>query len=265
MSMLFISWFITCVGYLGLTSYLFYGYMKSKQPSSAVVSTVAVIVALAQGYLLHHWIDIINLQNLSVLNILSSVVWLSLVLIALVNFWQPVASLLLVVAPMGFILTLFGIFDDGLILVDTAGNDVLFWHVILAIFSIVALAAASLQAIFMYIHHQLLKSKRHMRWLSFFPSVEAQGRLLLIFIGLSLVLLSLMLVNGGMLLWFEPSAFSYLLPKLFMTFLTWALLGFLLLMGWLRPWQSLRLVPGILLGFVIILFAYAGWWTIVHG
>lgn len=264
MLMLFFTWLLTCLGYLGLASYLLNDYARSKQPSSRLVTAVAVMVILAQGYLLHHWIDVINLQNLSVLNVLSSAIWLSLLLITLVNVWQPVAGLLLVVAPVGFIVTLLGWFDKTLLLVDTQTNDILFWHVVLAIFSIAALAAASLQAIFMYIHHQILKGKQHMRWLSFFPSMEAQGRLLLMFISLSLVLLTLMLGNGGMLLWFEPTAFNYLMPKLIMTLLTWILLAFLLLMGWLKPWQSLRLVPGILLGFVIILFAYAGWWTIAH-
>lgn len=262
--LLLMTWLVTCVGYLGLTSYLFYQFRTMKQPNFALVTTVAVVVIITQAYLLHHWIDILNLQNLSLLNILSCVVWLSLVVVTITNLWQAVASMLLVIAPAGFILTCLAWFDDGLLLVNTKVNHILFWHVILAIFSIAALAAASLQAIFMYIHHRILKSKRYSRWLSFFPSVEAQGILLLFSICLCLILISLMLINGGLLLWYEPVFFNHLMPTLFLILLVWVLLAFLLLMGWLRPWHSLRIVPGIILGFVIILFAYAGWVTLVR-
>lgn len=262
--MLLITWLLTCLGYLGLTACLVQGYRRSKPFAPAMVMALAVMVVLAEGYLLHRWIDVIDLQNLSVINMANAVIWLSLLLITVMSLWLPVFSLLLVIAPMGFIFTLLGWFDDGLLLVNTAVNPMLFWHVILAIFTIATMAAATLQALFMYTHHLILKDKRHMRWLSFFPSLEVQGRLLLIFISLSLVFLTLMILNGGLLFWFEPPAFNYLGSKLVFTILVWLLFGFLLLMGWLRPWQSLRLVPGTILGFVIILVAYTGWWTISH-
>ncbi len=262
--MLFATWFITCLGYLSLTGYLFQCYKRSKPLAPGLATCLAIIVIIAQSYLLHRWIDVIDLQNLSVINMANAVVWLSLVLITLVNLWQPVFSLLLVIAPMGFIFTLLGWFDDGLLLVNTAANPVLFWHVVLAIFTIASVVAASLQALFMYVHHLILKGKKHIRWLSFFPPLEVQAKLLLAFIILSLLLLTLMLINGGLLIWFDPPTLDYLKPKLILTTLAWLLFGFLLFMGWFRPWQSLRLVPGTLLGLVIVLLAYAGWWTLSH-
>lgn len=194
------------------------------------------LAIITHGLQLHLLIDLPLGQNLSWVNLLSLLTWLTVLLIGLASVALPVKSLNLLVYPVAIIAVGLSEILHPYFLIATKYQPEMLMHILLATLIVALLVICGIQALLLIIQQRALKQKKLLSLLQLFPPLQVMEHLLFFemslgFLGLTLfLLLSLVSFNFELLkiFWLE-AALSCLL---------WLIFLFLLIGRFILKWRS---------------------------
>lgn len=155
------------------------------------------IAIVCHALQLHQLIDLPGGQNLSWINLLSFLTWLSALLIFLVNFILPIASLNLLLYPISIITMSLSMIWHPQHLVMTAQQPKMLWHILLASLLVALLIICAIQSLLLVLQKFALKQKKMLSLLQRLPPLQSMERLLFVEIILSFIGLSVFLLLTG--------------------------------------------------------------------
>jgi ABC-type uncharacterized transport system permease subunit len=157
---------------------------------------IVLIAALLHSYLLYQWIDMSQGQNLAFFNVLSQVVWLSVVLLLVLLIFKPMANLGAVLFPLSAVTILLDVFFPGYHVLYTGTHSMELLHILLAFLAMSVLCIAVVQALLLTLQEYLLKRKRFFILAQALPSLETMEHLLVQMLSLGFLLLTLVLLTA---------------------------------------------------------------------
>ena len=129
-------------------------------------------------------------------------------------------------------------------------------HILASIIAFSLLNIAAVQAIFLAIQNQQLKSRQPKRYLQSLPPLESMESLLFQMIAAGLFFLSISLGSGFIFL--EDIFAQHLAHKTFFSIIAWLIFSALLLGRRRYGWRGRTAIKWTLLGFLFLLLAYFG-------
>lgn len=223
-------------------------------PVTALLSAVS-LACLAHGWLLHLWIDTVQGQNLSLLNMLSLSSWVMLLLCLGLCFRQFQAWLLVVSLGFAASSLLLAHYWSGKWLLPVAAQPGSLLHILssVAAFSLLALAAVQ-SLLHLLLNQRLKKPLNHLP--SGLPPLQRLETLRYRLLGAGYGLLSLSLISG--MLYVKDFLGQQLLHKTVLAGLAWLILTALLIQH-LRGRISGRIASiWTLSAFGLVLLGYLG-------
>lgn len=208
------------------------------------------------AWLLHQWIDVAGLQNLSFFNVLSLVAWLNATLISLLMLRKPAENLWLLAAPFAMLSIVLVAAFPSAYWVNTAANPLQLIHILLSLLTFSILCVAALQAALLAVQEQLLRKKRWTSLSQMLPSVQAIEILLFQCTSVGFLMLSLVLVSG---LWsFDNLLIPGVLQKTLLAIVAWLVFAGLLIGRFWMGWRGLRASYATLIGVGLLALSYFG-------
>lgn len=184
---------------------------------------------------LHQLIDLPQGQNLSWVNLLSLLTWLAGLLIFLADFILPVASLSLLVYPASIVAISLSIVTHPYHLVATEHQPKMLWHILLASLLVTLLIITAIQSLLLVLQKFLLKQKKMLGLLQFFPPLQSMERLLFFEISLSFISLTLFLLLTG----FDFFSLKNFWDEGFLSLVLWLIFLIVLIGRYRYQWRSL--------------------------
>ncbi len=212
------------------------------------------IAIISHGLQLHRLIDLPLGQNLSWVNLLSLLAWLSVLLIALADYVLPVASLGLLVYPVAIVLIGLSEFLHPTFILVTKFHPPMLMHILLATFVVALLFICGIQALLLMLQQFSLKQKKMLSLLELLPPLQVMEQLLFFEIGLSFLSLSLFFI--ATLYGFEFSLVKIFWRETLLSILLWGIFLVLLIGRYLLKWHSARSAMAASLGVAIALVLY---------
>lgn len=216
-----------------------------------------VAVAL-HALLLHHWIDLVSGQNLTVFNMLSLVVWLVSLLVLLIILFKPVDMLALFIFPLAIFSILLVVGFPSRFIIKTGGRPSELFHIFLSVITFAVMCVAGFQAILLAIQERVLRTKLGGTLLHKLPPLITMEKLLFQMLTTGFVLLSLLLATS--LYSFHTILLSdaVILQKAVIVLAAWAIIGALLLGRYLWGWRGRKAIYCTLFGVLLLLIVYFG-------
>jgi len=184
---------------------------------------------------LHQLIDLPQGQNLSWVNLLSLLTWLSGLLIFLVDFILPIASLSLLVYPASIVAISLSIIIHPYHIVATEYQPKMLWHILLASLLVALLIITAIQSALLVLQKFLLKQKKMLGLLQFFPPLQSMERLLFFEISLSFISLTLFLLLSSV----DFRSLKNFWDEGFLSFILWLIFLIVLVGRYRYQWRSL--------------------------
>jgi ABC-type uncharacterized transport system permease subunit len=220
-----------------------------------VVSVLAVVL---HGLLLHHWIDVGGLQNLSAANLFSLLCW-SMAVTLLLMAWRPyVLCLSVLLYPLAVVSIIWVLCDPGQHWVMTVGDHAMLWHILLAIMVVTMLALSALMALLMAWQERRIRSHQLGVFDRHLPSLVLVEQHVFQMMCVGFSLLSVMLLMSayhyGWLLW-SSAGVRY---KVVLVLLAWLVFAGALLARWALGYRGRNVVYMTLVGVALLLMVYMG-------
>ncbi|MBY6205569.1 cytochrome c biogenesis protein CcsA [Halomonas denitrificans] len=222
----------------------------------------ALGLLLAVAALLGHgWIELAQMRAVggftadffSSLSLVALIVN-AILLAACIRF--PVLELLPVALPgAALLLVLQGVFSPEPTALALADPRIEI-HVISSLLAYSVLLIAAMNAIFIFVQHQMLHRRRSARLLDALPPLTSMERLLFQLIAAGWLLLCVSLGTG--LVFVDDLFAQHLVHKTVLSLLAWLIFGVLLYGRWRHGWRGMRVVRLCLVGMVVLLLAYFG-------
>lgn len=217
---------------------------------------LAGLAILAQGWLLHHWIDLAGGQNLDIFNMISLVLWMAALLLWLLTLFQPLGPMWLLIAPLVIVSIILRAVFPGYYMTDTRAEPEVLAHILLTVLLVGVFCVAGLQAMVLRMQQSMLKSKKECVWFNRLPAIETMERVLFQLLWIGFALLSIVLISSiysyGNLLFSNPAV----LHKAIIVVLTW-LVFFITLVGrYALGWRGKRAAIGTLICMLVLLVVY---------
>lgn len=225
------------------------------QPLLYLAWGLSFIAVGLHGWLLHQWIDLPIGQNLTCLNILSTVIWLAALLTILSNLRLPVLNLGLFIFPLAAISIIAIALFPSMYILKTAHHPKALIHVLLSVFAFSFICIATIQAIFVAIQEYSLRKKQTGLIQTLLP-LETMESFLFQTIAIGFILLTLVLLTA--IVFFHNIFALYILQKTLLTIFSWLVFGILLFGRYIAGWRGKIAIRGTLLGFILLLLAYFG-------
>ena len=174
-------------------------------------------------------------------------------LLAAILSWQPVNPLGVVVFPLAALFVAIAQWvPSNHIVSDMPVLTAL--HIALSVFSYSLLAIAVLQAIYLAIAHNRLKSHRPI--LNFLPPLATMETIMFQITGIAFVLLTISLILGGFAI--SDIEAQHLAHKIVFSVLAWIVFASLLIGRWRYHWRGHRAVKYVCIGFVLLATGFFG-------
>ena len=191
--------------------------------------------------------------NFGIFNLASLVALCISSLLAVLLIWHPVYSLGVAIYPLAAIFVVVAQwFPSQRLVQDTPIVTQL--HIALSIFSYSLLAIAVLQALYLAIAHQRLKSHRPI--LNFLPPLSTMESLLFQLTAIAFSLLTVSLILGGTAI--DDIGEQHLAHKIVFSVLAWVVFAVLLIGRWRYHWRGHRAVKYVCAGFVLLAVGFFG-------
>jgi ABC-type uncharacterized transport system permease subunit len=217
---------------------------------------LAFVALLGHACLLHEWIDVGHVQNLSMFNMIALVAWVGAVLLWFLSAFERLDGLWLVVVPLIYLSFLLrGLFPE-FYPTNMSNRPLELVHIVLAVLLVGTFCLAGLQALVLRMQQMVLKQKTECTWMARLPAIESMERLLQVVLWLAFVLLSLVLFTS---LYFYHDRLAdslVLLRKSLVIFAAWLVFLATLLGRHFFSWRAQQMTRGVLLGLVVVLLIY---------
>ncbi len=214
----------------------------------------ALIALVIHGYLLHLWIDVESGQNLSVVNVVSMVLWMSALLVALVSMRRATQTLGLFAYPLAALSILMVMLFPGFYILNTGANPKQLIHILLSMLAFSVFCLATLQALLMSIQERVLRRKHTMGIIRVLPPQETMESLLFAMLVLGFILLSLVLLSS--VIFFDNYFAHGLWQKTLLAILAWLTFGGLIIGRFAFGWRGQTAIRWTLSGMVFLILAY---------
>lgn len=201
-------------------------------------------------------------------NMLSTILWVSVIAYWLVNRRMVFDSLRVLMLPVAAVAAVLPSFFPGVIISLDGRSPWFLWHIIVSMLAYSVLTIAAFHAILMLLQEARLhpkmikntqaKSGRFAQMLDRLPALLTMERLLFRLIGVGFVLLTLTVLSGIV---FSEQLFGAVVKwdhKTIFSLLSWIVFGALLIGRKWRGWRGKVALKFTLFGFVILLLAYIG-------
>ena len=226
---------------------------------SASYERVAVAAGLTlHGGLLVHDLFVPGGMNLSLINTISAILWLTVLIYWLASLRYNLNALQAFVLPPAALFVLLQKLAPQSHALPYSGDTLFGAHLIIALLAYSLFTFAALHAGLMAFAERRLHNKKSFIRLPDFPPIMPMERLLFQIIGLGFVLLTLTVVSGIFFteqLFNKPLQFNH---KTVFSIAAWLIFGALLVGRRLRGWRGRVAVRWTLGGFVLLLLAYVG-------
>lgn len=244
--------FLTLLGY-GLA--LILQLLSLTRPIAAFpVFLLGTTACAAQGWLLYQWIDGINGQNLTYVNVFAMATWLNGLMTLAMGLHRPLRHLTVLSFPLAMGTTLFAWVLPGKRVLQTAGDPWELMHILLAVLAISLLCLAALQAILLFFQQRLLRRGTCSAFIRESPCLETNEHVLFTLVGLGSFLLGTVWVLGMV-------AFSSFTEPTFRwravaAVSSWLIFAVLLLGRFFLGWRGRVAIRWTLVGSSLMLLSY---------
>jgi len=219
----------------------------------------AVLLPLVlHGYLLYNTLWLAGALNLGLVNSVSLILWLTLLVYWLANFFYPLASLKALVLPLAAIAAILPLIFPGTRVVAQATSWAFDAHVLAAMLAYSLFTIAALHAGLMSLAESSLHKARLHGLLQNLPPLLTMEKLLFRIIGTGFVLLTLTLISGAV---FSEQIFGKAWQfnhKVLFGLISWGVYGVLLAGHYLKGWRGRTAVSWTMSGFGFLILAYIG-------
>lgn len=212
---------------------------------------LSVLALMLHGFLLYRWIDIGGQQNLTVLNLLSMVIWLLGILVIWSSFTRPLYSLVILVFPLAAISVLFASLFPSVNLLNASANITSLIHILLSILTFSVLCMAAALSLVVSLQEYLLRSSHTEGILRSLPPLESMEHFLF-----QALWMGFLLLTSDLILSFF--AFSHLfgamlIHKTILSLLAWVVFATLLIGRLAFGWRGIKALHLTFLGVFLIL------------
>ena len=210
------------------------------------------------GYLLYNTLWFFGALNLGLVHAVSLILWLTVLVYWLANFFYPLASLKALVLPMAAVGVVLPLLFPSTRVMSQATSWVLDAHVLVAMLAYSLFIIAALHAGLMSLVERNLHKARVPGLLKNLPPLLTMETLLFRIIAAGFVLLTLTLLSGS---FFSEQIFGKAWQfnhKVLFGFVSWAVFGVLLAGHHFYGWRGRRAVGWTMSGFGFLLLAYIG-------
>lgn len=221
------------------------------QPSKITWWVLSMSAFASHLFLLHHWIDVGNLQNLSVINVLSLVSATASGMVVLASFWRHLTSLSLFVFPWSGTTVVLAALSRQQYLVRTMEHPGEIMHILLSVFTVSVFFMAGAQALLLWIQECELHHKKPFRFIQQLPPVQTMEAMLFRLLTFAFVFLNLVLLTS--FYFFGNFLIGHSLNGMILIFLAWAILAVLLLGRYWAGWRGRKAIWLTLLGVFLLL------------
>jgi ABC-type uncharacterized transport system permease subunit len=220
-------------------------------------------LAVAAGLALHGWLLVSDLFvsggiNFSLVNALSTILWLTVLIYWLASLRYDLRASQAFVLPPAALAVLIQMLGPQGYLLPYTGNVLFEVHLAIALLAYSLFTFAALHAGLMAFAERSLHNRKPLIRLPDFPPIMPMERLLFQIIGIGFVLLTLTLVSGIL---FTEQIFNQALKfnhKTVFSIASWLIFAALLLGRRIQGWRGRVAVRWTLSGFGVLLLAYVG-------
>lgn len=223
-----------------------------------LLGNAVLLPLMLHGYLLFNTLWIAGALNLSLVNALSLILWLTILVYWLGHFFYPLASLKALVLPLAGVGVLLPLMFPPAKITLQPMSLIFDAHVLVAMLAYSLFTIAVLHAALMsFVENSLHKAKLP-ALLRNLPPLLTMETLLFRIIATGFVLLTLTLLSGGI---FSEQIFGKAWQfnhKILFGFISWVVFGVLLVGHYFYGWRGRRAVSWTMSGFGFLLLAYIG-------
>lgn len=242
---------------VSLICYLISGVLLTRQSSTpgsrGVLFTLVLVALVSHALALYQLSDSADGFNFGIFNAASLVAFCIAALLAAILVWQPVNTLGVVVFPLAAAFVAMAQWLPSERLVGELPR-VTQLHIALSIVSYSLLAIAALQAIYLAVAHNRLKSHRPI--LNFLPPLATMESVLFQITGIAFALLTASLILGGFAI--SDIQAQHLAHKIVFSILAWLVFAVLLIGRWRYHWRGHRAVKYVCIGFALLATGFFG-------
>jgi ABC-type uncharacterized transport system permease subunit len=192
-------------------------------------------------------------QNLSLLNILSQIAWLTALFTTFSLYFFPLDNLALVIYPSNALSILLVLLFPVQRIVHTADNPAQLLHISLFLLALSWFFIATLQALIVLFQHYYLKKPHHLFLLESLPPLDQMERLLFQMLLWGFFFLSFMMLTS--LISFDDYLKQHL-EHIALACFAWVIYFILLIGRYKLGWRGIQSVMFTLAGFLVLLLCY---------
>ncbi len=261
----------TAIGlYFLSTACLAFSLVQSKSLWKNIAKVIAILALIQHGYLLYVWVDLSQItyfnaprgQNLYVSNVLSLVVWVSVILIMLLPKWRSRSVLALFSLPLAAASIIIAQQYPGEHILFTSTNYWELIHIVLAVVTISIISLAGFQAMLIAGQNYLLKQKITMKLPNIFPPLESMEVLLFKILAIGFIGLSLVLVGSLFLYYRDQPPVTTHSP--YLAIAAWLIFAILLFGHKVYGWRGKKAIHYTFLGVFMLMLSYFGYQIILQ-
>jgi len=222
-----------------------------------VILLIGWAALLAHGALLYPSIIEPGGLNLGFFNAASLVALITVALLLLAAFREPVENLGIPVFPVAAIsIGLVLLYPAQHLITSTTHGWQLDAHILISLLAYSILGLAALQALLLAIQEYHLHSRQPGGIVRALPPLQTMESLMFRMIGIGFVLLTLSLVTG--MLFLEDIFAQHLVHKTVLSFIAWGVFALLLWGRWRFGWRGRVAIRWTIGGFLFLMLAYFG-------
>lgn len=251
---------LTITGYLAAALMLWLTARKSDAPlrfrlpalGVASLAMVGNAVLIYQNAYLEHVMGL----DMSILNALSAIFWLSSLITIFTSLRSPVENILLVLLPITALSVFLAHFFPDHSIVLHARNPALDAHIFISLVAYALITLGAVQALMLAWQHRALHNRHPSGLVSRMPPMESVEQLMFRFITVGFILLTLALATGFLFL--DNIFAQHLVHKTILSVISWVIFFGLLMGRHFAGWRGKTAVYWTLTGFVALILAYFG-------
>jgi ABC-type uncharacterized transport system permease subunit len=231
---------------------------KAETLNRGALSMAVLLPIVLHGYLLFGTLWVSGTINFGLVHALSLILWLTMLVYWLANFFYPLGSLKALVLPLAGVGVILPWIFQGAREMPRATSWAFDAHVLAAMLAYSLFIIAALHAGLMAMVESNLHKARLPALLKDMPPLLTMETLLFRIIGTGFVLLTLTLVSGAV---FSEQIFGKAWQfnhKVLFGFISWAVFGVLLVGHHFYGWRGRKAVNWTMSGFGLLLLAYIG-------
>ena len=234
-------------------------YGNHTSPTIKFFSYFLIMIGLiTHAMQLHHLIDTSQGQNLSWLNLISLLTWLSGLLIMLASFSLPILSLNFLLYPVAILFLGLNYFLHPVYFIVTKNQPQMLVHILSATAVVAFLIIAAIQSVLLFFQQLILKQKKLLAVLNFLPPLETMKRLLFLEINLNFIVLSIFFLLTLYLV--KPIVLLHYWAASLLSVFLWIIFLFLVFIRYFFRWRpatgALSVIVALCIGLLIYLTSH---------